>query len=402
LEQGESSEQIEKLSLPYNVGSAMDALSQYLGEVYNRDMPNPEDKASLIEQKENGDRDAYWKFFEGHLRFVISIAMRYNGFKLSLEDIIQEGNLGLMKAITKFDPNRGVSFMNYAGRWIRQEIRKAVFSNENIVYIPREVAEHIYIIDRLRAKFYQENRREATDEEIQAMLVWEIGASERRAIVARDPLLFDTIVSDSDDDPEIRLEEVIIDTMIVSPEEAAVRHELRVIAFEGDFLSEQEKQVLLLRYGNYEFRPVPFIIIGKELKITDKRVEQIEKAAFSKIRDYYDSAEGKLIDDPKELLIILENMRKLRRKGDAGFMEILQMLLTIEELDESVVTAHEKELLCMYYGLLGQIPKSVQAIAEETGITYGSVNMAVDYGRRKLGKHPMVRDYIYKMKEEKK
>ena len=259
-----------------------DPVRMYLKEIGKVPLLTTEREHELAERMANGDEDAKSELVEANLRLVVSIAKRYVGRGMYFLDLIQEGNLGLMKAVDKFDYTKGYKFSTYATWWIRQAITRAIADQARTIRIPVHMVETIHKVSRYSRQMLQELGREATAEEIGEKMG--MSAEKVREIlkIAQDPVSLETPIGEEEDS---HLGDFIPDDDTPAPAEAASATILReVIERELHTLTPREEHVIKLRFGLYDGRTRTLEEVGKQFDITRERIRQIEAKALRKLR----------------------------------------------------------------------------------------------------------------------
>ena len=243
---------------------------------------NMEREKELASRMAEGDVEAKTELVEANLRLVVSIAKRYVGKGMFFLDLIQEGNLGLMKAVDKFDFTKGFKFSTYATWWIRQAITRAIADQARTIRIPVHMVETIHKVSRYQRQMLQELGREPTPAEIGEKMGMTADRVREIMKVALDPVSLETPIGEEEDS---HLGDFIPDVDTPAPEEAAAATILReVIERELGTLTEREARVIRLRYGLEDGRSHTLEEVGKEFEITRERIRQIESKALRKLR----------------------------------------------------------------------------------------------------------------------
>ncbi len=269
------------LSVPEGVGID-DPVRMYLKEIGRVPLLTAEEEIELAKRMEQGDEEAKKKLAEANLRLVVSIAKRYVGRGMLFLDLIQEGNLGLIKAVEKFDYGKGFKFSTYATWWIRQAITRAIADQARTIRIPVHMVETINKLIRVSRQLLQELGRDPTPEEIAAAM--EIPVERVREIqkVAQEPVSLETPIGEEEDS---HLGDFIEDEDAPAPAEAAsyilLREQLESVL---DTLTPREEKVLRLRFGLDDGRSRTLEEVGQEFGVTRERIRQIEAKALRKLR----------------------------------------------------------------------------------------------------------------------
>lgn len=259
-----------------------DPVRMYLKEIGKVPLLTSEREHELAERMAAGDEDAKSELVEANLRLVVSIAKRYVGRGMYFLDLIQEGNLGLMKAVDKFDYTKGYKFSTYATWWIRQAITRAIADQARTIRIPVHMVETIHKVSRYSRQMLQELGREATAEEIGEKMGMSADKVREILKIAQDPVSLETPIGEEEDS---HLGDFIPDDDTPAPSEAASATILReVIERELHTLTPREEHVIKLRFGLYDGRTRTLEEVGKEFDITRERIRQIEAKALRKLR----------------------------------------------------------------------------------------------------------------------
>ncbi len=259
-----------------------DPVRQYLKEIGRIPLLDSEAEKDLAERMLAGDEIAKNQLVESNLRLVVSIAKKYLGRGMYFLDLIQEGNLGLMKAVEKFDYTKGYKFSTYATWWIRQAITRAIADQARTIRIPVHMVETIHKVTKYQRQMLQELGREPTPEEIGDKIG--MGADKVREIlkISQDPVSLETPIGEEEDS---HLGDFIPDDDTPAPADAAASTILReVIERELHTLTPREEHVIKLRFGLYDGRSRTLEEVGKEFDITRERIRQIEAKALRKLR----------------------------------------------------------------------------------------------------------------------
>ena len=259
-----------------------DPVKMYLKDIGKVPLLQADEETELAKKMMDGDEDAKRLLSEANLRLVVSIAKRYMGRGMQFLDLIQEGNLGLMKAVEKFDYQKGFKFSTYATWWIRQAITRAIADQARTIRIPVHMVETINKLIRVSRRLLQELGREPTPEEIAK----EMGITEERVVeiqkIAQDPVSLETPIGEEEDS---HLSDFIEDEGSVAPTDAVsftmLKEQLLGVL---DTLTPREEKVLRLRYGLDDGRPRTLEEVGKEFNVTRERIRQIEAKALRKLR----------------------------------------------------------------------------------------------------------------------
>ena len=277
----ESSANMEKI-LEQEGLSIDDPVRQYLKEIGRIPLLDPDGERVLAEKMLDGDEDAKTRLVESNLRLVVSIAKKYLGRGMYFLDLIQEGNLGLMKAVEKFDYTKGYKFSTYATWWIRQAITRAIADQARTIRIPVHMVETIHKVTKYSRQMLQELGREPTAEEIGDKIGMSADKVREILKISQDPVSLETPIGEEEDS---HLGDFIPDDDTPAPADAAASTILReVIERELHTLTPREEHVIKLRFGLYDGRTRTLEEVGKEFDITRERIRQIEAKALRKLR----------------------------------------------------------------------------------------------------------------------
>ena len=259
-----------------------DPVRQYLKEIGRIPLLDSEGERELAERMLNGDEEAKMRLVESNLRLVVSIAKKYLGRGMYFLDLIQEGNLGLMKAVEKFDYTKGYKFSTYATWWIRQAITRAIADQARTIRIPVHMVETIHKVTKYSRQMLQELGREPTAEEIGDKIGMSADKVREILKISQDPVSLETPIGEEEDS---HLGDFIPDDDTPAPADAAASTILReVIERELHTLTPREEHVIKLRFGLYDGRTRTLEEVGKEFDITRERIRQIEAKALRKLR----------------------------------------------------------------------------------------------------------------------
>ena len=269
------------LSVPEGV-SIEDPVRMYLKEIGKVPLLSAEREIELAKRMEEGDEDAKKELAEANLRLVVSIAKRYVGRGMLFLDLIQEGNLGLIKAVEKFDYHKGYKFSTYATWWIRQAITRAIADQARTIRIPVHMVETINKLIRVSRQLLQELGREPLPEEIAKELDMPVERVREISKISQEPVSLETPIGEEEDS---HLGDFIQDDNVPVPAEAAAQTLLKEQLDEVlDTLTEREQKVLRLRFGMNDGRARTLEEVGKEFDVTRERIRQIEAKALRKLR----------------------------------------------------------------------------------------------------------------------
>jgi len=263
-------------------GAVDDSVKQYLKEIGMYPLLTAEQELRLAERVARGDLRARQRLIEANLRLVVSIAKRYSNQGLPLLDLIQEGNIGLMRATQKFDYKRGFRFSTYATWWIRQAISRAIAEHSRSIHIPVHVVELIYKIKRIARRIYQEQGLEPLPEQLAA----EVGLPKERVVellnMSEQPISLDAPMAD---DEEYHLADMIEDMSMTMPADPASYHLLRQHIEQAlTVLNPRERTIIEMRYGLKDGHSLSLDEVSTVFQLTRERIRQIEVKALRKMR----------------------------------------------------------------------------------------------------------------------
>ncbi|HSX16697.1 MAG TPA: RNA polymerase sigma factor RpoD [Patescibacteria group bacterium] len=267
---------------------ADDSVRLYLREIGKIPLLSAEEELALAKRVVAGDKDAKDKMAEANMRLVVSIAKRYVGRGLDLLDLIQEGNTGLLRAVEKFDPEKGFKFSTYATWWIRQAITRAIADQARTIRIPVHMVETINKLLRTQRRLTQELNREPSNEEIAAAMEIEVDKVEHIMKIKQDISSLDASIRD--DEEESVLADFIEDEDTISPEESATNQLLKEQVKDMlAALTEREQKIIKLRFGLEDGKQHTLEEVGQEFSVTRERIRQIEAKALAKLRKHKDA-----------------------------------------------------------------------------------------------------------------
>ncbi len=265
------------------IPSALGSLDAYIGAVHQIPVLTVEDEQALARRfRDDEDLDAARELVHSHLRFVVHVARGYNGYGLPLGDLIQEGNIGLMKAVDKFDYRRGYKFSTYATWWVRQAITRAIADQARTIRIPVHMIETINRLVRMQRLLQQEFGREATTEELSRRLELPVNKVRKVLRIAQEPISLETPVGEEE---ESHLGDFLIDKRVTSPSEAVINLNLREQTAEVlKTLSPREEKIIKMRFGLQDGSEHTLEEVGQHFAVTRERIRQIEAKALRKLR----------------------------------------------------------------------------------------------------------------------
>jgi len=271
-----------------------DSIQMYLREIGKIPLLTAEEEVALAKRKERNEKEAERRLIEANLRLVVSIAKKFVGKQLSLLDLIQEGNIGLFRAVKKFEYRKGYKFSTYATWWIRQAITRALADQSRTIRIPVHMVETINRFQQIERRLIQDLGREPLPEEISAEMGETVDKVRHIMKISQDTVSLETSVGEDDEDS--KLEDFIEDVKNISPDRAAARELLRDYVREAmKDLSPREQKILEMRFGLTDGVSHTLEEVGREFDVTRERIRQIEAkaleriqthAAIEKLRDY--------------------------------------------------------------------------------------------------------------------
>lgn len=263
--------------------STVDLITQYLNEISKNDILTREEEVDLAKRAKAGDEKAYKKLVESNLRLVVNIAKGYSGIGLSLMDLIQEGNLGLMKAVDKFNPDLGFKFSTYATHWIKQSILRAIANGSRTIRLPVHIHEQVMKVRSTKNALLTKFDREPTAKEIAEELDMDEERIEYLMSIDVGPVSLSTPVGD---DGDSNLGDFVSDDSVNPPEECLVLQQMKSGVQEvfTAALSEREKNVISMRFGIDGGIPRTLDYIAEREGVTRERIRQIEEKALRKLR----------------------------------------------------------------------------------------------------------------------
>jgi RNA polymerase primary sigma factor len=260
-----------------------DSIQMYLREIGKIPLLTAEEEIGLAKRKEREEKEAERRLIEANLRLVVSIAKKFVGKQLSLLDLIQEGNVGLFRAVKKFEYRKGYKFSTYATWWIRQAITRALADQSRTIRIPVHMVETINRFKQVQRRLIQDLGREPLPEELSAELDLPIDKVRHIKKISQETVSLEASVGDDDEDS--KLEDFIEDIKTISPDKAAARELLKDYVFEAmRDLSPREQKILEMRFGLEDGISHTLEEVGREFDVTRERIRQIEAKALEKIQ----------------------------------------------------------------------------------------------------------------------
>jgi RNA polymerase primary sigma factor len=267
---------------PDRAHGAGDTLQLYLREIGQVKLLTPPEELALARRIQKGDEEAREQMIKANLRLVVKIARDYEGLGLPLLDLINEGNIGLMKGVERFDPDKGAKLSTYSSWWIKQSIRRALANQGKTIRLPDHVVDKVAHIHRAETKLRETLGREPTEEE----LADELGTNARRLKMYRQaskaPVSLDAPIGDDEND---RVSEVVADPNAVAPFERLVKEtDTELVKEVFSTLNERERSILSMRFGLKDGNPKTLEQIGEHFGVTRERIRQIQEAALKTLR----------------------------------------------------------------------------------------------------------------------
>ena len=287
----EESEDLDSLTTGQYLDEVSDdSVRLYLREIGKIPLLSSEEEMDLARRIVEGDKKAKDKMAEANMRLVVSIAKRYSGRGLDFLDLIQEGNTGLLRAVEKFDPDKGFKFSTYATWWIRQAITRAIADQARTIRIPVHMVETINKLLRTQRRMTQELNREPTIEELSKELDMEPEKIEYVIKIKQDISSLDAGVGRDGEDDDSVLQDFIVDEDTVSPEDSASNQLLKEQVQEIlSSLSDREQKIVRMRFGLDNGKNHTLEEVGQEFAVTRERIRQIEAKALAKLRKHKDA-----------------------------------------------------------------------------------------------------------------
>ncbi len=274
---------VDRKAAPLTIEMTQDNIQMYLREIGKIPLLTAEEEVALAKRKERNDKEAERRLIEANLRLVVSIAKKFAGKSLTLLDLIQEGNIGLFRAVKKFEYRKGYKFSTYATWWIRQAITRALADQSRTIRIPVHMVETINRFQQIERRLLQDLGRDALPEELAAEMGEDLDKVRHIMKISQETVSLETTVGDDDEDST--LEDFIEDVKNISPEKAAARQLLK--SYVQDAMAEltpREQKILEMRFGLVDGVSHTLEEVGKEFDVTRERIRQIEAKALDKIQ----------------------------------------------------------------------------------------------------------------------
>jgi RNA polymerase primary sigma factor len=276
---------VDRNRAPLTMEITQDGIQMYLREIGKIPLLTAEEEVALAKRKERNDKEAERRLIEANLRLVVSIAKKFAGKSLTLLDLIQEGNIGLFRAVKKFEYRKGYKFSTYATWWIRQAITRALADQSRTIRIPVHMVETINRFQQINRRLLQDLGRDPLPEELAAEMGETLVKVRHILKISQDVVSLETSVGDDDEDST--LEDFIEDTKNVSPQKSAARQLLKQYVDEAMIdLTPREQKILEMRFGLTDGVAHTLEEVGKEFDVTRERIRQIEAKALDKIQQH--------------------------------------------------------------------------------------------------------------------
>jgi RNA polymerase primary sigma factor len=293
--------EIEPLDLNPAATPRGDALQLYLREIGQVNLLTPQEEIALAKRIKRGDKRAREHMIKANLRLVVKIARDYEGLGLPLLDLINEGNIGLMKGVERFDPGKGAKLSTYASWWIKQSIKRALANQSKTIRLPVHVVDKVAHIRRAEMKLREALDREPTDEEVAD----DLGLNARRVRqyreASRAPVSLDAPVGD---DESSRISEVVADPNAVTPFDRIVQEtDTELVREVLATLSKRESEILTLRFGLEDGTPRTLEEVGEHFGLTRERIRQIQEQALRKLRSKMEERDTPSADESTALMV---------------------------------------------------------------------------------------------------
>ncbi len=276
---------VERHRSPLTMEMTQDSIQMYLREIGKIPLLTAEEEVALAKRKERNDKEAERRLIEANLRLVVSIAKKFAGKSLTLLDLIQEGNIGLFRAVKKFEYRKGYKFSTYATWWIRQAITRALADQSRTIRIPVHMVETINRFQQINRRLLQDLGRDPLPEELAAEMGESLAKVRHILKISQDVVSLETSVGDDDEDST--LEDFIEDVKNISPQKAAARQLLKQYVEDAmRDLTPREQKILEMRFGLVDGVSHTLEEVGKEFDVTRERIRQIEAKALDKIQQH--------------------------------------------------------------------------------------------------------------------
>ncbi len=276
---------VDRNRAPLTMEITQDSIQMYLREIGKIPLLTAEEEVALAKRKERNDKEAERRLIEANLRLVVSIAKKFAGKSLTLLDLIQEGNIGLFRAVKKFEYRKGYKFSTYATWWIRQAITRALADQSRTIRIPVHMVETINRFQQINRRLLQDLGRDPLPEELAAEMGETLVKVRHILKISQDVVSLETSVGDDDEDST--LEDFIEDTKNISPQKSAARRLLKQYVEEAMVdLTPREQKILEMRFGLTDGVAHTLEEVGKEFDVTRERIRQIEAKALDKIQQH--------------------------------------------------------------------------------------------------------------------